>query len=460
MNDGVSEASAAEVPLKAGSDTAGIGSSQVGAGAKRRSDARSNFGSWGWSMVGFSLLMYYNFAAWTADGLNVIVQSFVDMKGWDFATLLSFSTPAGWIGVIGSLLISELINRKGVKIVAVIGLILLGITMTWFGRADTYLQYAIGLTLLNFLATGCCFNVPGTLLNTWFPRKKGLALGWATMGMSLCTATLVPLMLFLFDQFGIADAYGAVGGALALLGIITFFWVRNTPEELGQFPDNEPITHEQLEANLKELNGHKSPFTFRVLMKDRDMWLISIGYGVLWLVDIGVVSQLVPRLISVGYDRHTAVLMFTTAAFFCAVFSYFWGWVDVRLGTRRTGVIYAFFFVATHLCLLVRGSDVFTYFTLLMVGMSIAGIKELCTSQIGTVYGRYDFAVANRVVSTIACLFRVCCFAVIAVSLKYTGDYDAAYVFFIVLDLAGAVLIYFISDECKGKADSIIAQAG
>lgn len=419
-----------------------------------RAGINSNFGTRGWSMVGFALIMYYNFAAWTADGLNVIVQSFVDLHGWDFATLLAFSTPAGWLGVLGSLAIAELISRKGAKLVAVVGLILLGLTLIWFGRVTSYAEYAIGLTLLNFLATGVCFNVPGTLLNTWFPRKKGLALGWATMGMSLCTATLVPIMVFLFHHLGVQNGYAACGLFLILLGIVAIAWVRNTPEEIGLCPDNEPLSRERLAANLAELNNYKSPFTIPVLLRDRDMWLISLGYGVLWLVDIGVVSQLVPRLMSVGYDQPTAIWMFTTAAFFCALFSYVWGWLDVRFGTRRTSIVYAIFFAVTHACLLVRGGYAFTYFTLLLVGMSIAGIKELATSQVGSVYGRYDFAAANRVISTIACLFRVCCFAVIAASLKWTGGYDGAYMFFILLDFVGAAMIFFITDTCKGKADA------
>lgn len=416
-------------------------------------DTRSNFGGWGWSMVGFSLLMYYNFAAWTADGLNVIVQSFVDLHGWDYATLLSFSTPAGWIGVIGALVIAEFIKRWGARFVAVIGLMALGMTMVWFGRASSYWEYAIGLMLMNLLATGCCFNVPSTLLNSWFPRKKGLALGWATMGMSLCTATVLPVMLFLFNNVGIPHAYAVVGGALIVFGLFTLASVRNTPEERGLFPDNQPVSSEQREANLKSLENYQSPFTYRVLLRDREMWLISVGFGLLWLVDIGVVGQLVPRLVSVGYPQETAVLMFTSAALVCAVFSYFWGWLDVRLGTKKVSVVYAFFFLLTHICLLVRGNDYFTYFTLLMVGASIAGIKELCTSMIGTVYGRYDFAAANRLISTIACLFRVSCFAVIAVSLKYTGSYDGAYITFIVLDLIAAWLIFRIDDRCKGKCD-------
>ncbi|MNW06244.1 hypothetical protein D3C71_2026150 [compost metagenome] len=78
--------------------------------------------------------------------------------------------------------------------------------------------------------------------------------------------------------------------------------------------------------------------------------------------------------------------------------------------------------------------------------------------MVGTVYGRYDFAAANRVISTIACLFRVCCFTVIAASLKLTGEYDAAYMFFILLDFVAAILIYFISDRMKGKADVVVTK--
>ena len=306
---------------------------------------------------------------------------------------------------------------------------------------------------MNLLATGCCFNVPSTLLSSWFPRKKGLALGWATMGMSFCTATLIPIMYFLFAQFGIPGGYAAVGGLLIALAVLSFFAISNTPEASGYHPDNEPQSAEAAAANLALQRHYRSPFTYRVLLRDRDMWLISVGFGLLWLVDIGVVSQLIPRLISVGYTRESAVWMFTTAALICAIFSYFWGWLDVRFGTRRTSIAYAFFFAVTHACLLVRGSEVFTWITLLMVGASIAGIKELCTSMVGTVYGRYDFPAANRLVSTIACLFRVSCFALIALSLRYTGDYDAAYILFIVLDVIAAVLIFRINDRCKGRRD-------
>ncbi|HBW35556.1 peptide-methionine (R)-S-oxide reductase [Desulfosporosinus sp. BICA1-9] len=48
------------------------------------------------------------------------------------------------------------------------------------------------------------FIPPGTLITNWFPTKKGLALGWATMGMPLATAVFVPLIAFLFGTLGIA----------------------------------------------------------------------------------------------------------------------------------------------------------------------------------------------------------------------------------------------------------------
>ena len=55
----------------------------------------SNFGKWGWSMIIYSVLLYYFWAGLAVDGLNVYPSAFAAMHGWDYNTLLGFATPAG-----------------------------------------------------------------------------------------------------------------------------------------------------------------------------------------------------------------------------------------------------------------------------------------------------------------------------------------------------------------------------
>ena len=296
---------------------------------------KNDFGSKGWSMIIFCMLMYYNFAAWTADGINIFTQGYAKAYGWDPSVLLSFSTPANWIGVIGALVFAQIVVKKGSRFVAAVGLIAQGIISIWFGNIQSLLAYAIAISALNFFASGFGYVVPGTIMNVWFPKKKGLALGWATMGMGFCTATFVALITFSFAKLGISMTMTIVGIVLIALGVSSVFWVKDTPELAGAYPDNVPHSQEDLKKTALLMQSYKSPFMVKKLFKDKDMWLISLGYGCVWLVTIGIVSQYVVRLVSVGYSESFALSMLSTAAIFCLIGSYLWGWLIKKSGQRR-----------------------------------------------------------------------------------------------------------------------------
>lgn len=275
--------------------------------SEQQSRTSMNFGTWGWIMIIYCVFMYFNYAGWSADGLNIFTTAFGNAHGWDPAVLLSLATPAGLVGVLGTFIFGQVIIKKGARFVFVFSLLVMALLTVWFGRVSSLWEFGIVLALINFFSAGYGFIAPGTLITNWFPTKKGLALGWATMGMPLSTALFVPLIAFLFGALGIANATTAFSGFILLLALIGFFLIKNSPEQIGVSPDNGNFTTEELQANLKELESHVSPFTIKRLLKDREMWLISIGFGALWLVTVGIVVQLVPRLISIGYSQNSAI---------------------------------------------------------------------------------------------------------------------------------------------------------
>lgn len=424
----------------------------IGTAEKKSSiDSNNDFGPWGWSMIIFSGLMYYMYAAWTADGLNVFISSFVKEKGWDAAELLALASPANWIGVLGAMAFGQMIIKAGPRMVTVVAMFFAGASVIWFGHVDSVMQYMLALAAIAFFTTGYGFVVPGTLMNVWFPRKKGLALGWATMGMPVCTATFVYLMTFLFKKFGFTDTYTIAGLFLMAMSLIAWFWIKDTPESVGCYPDNVHVSHENMAATLERMKNYTSPFTVARLLKDKDMWFISLGYGCLWLVTIGIVSQYVLRLMSLGYTEETAINMLAVAAICALPGSYLWGWLDLKWGTKKASVIYTATYIVILGCLVYEGGPVFTFFTSVLVGSGLAGIKELITSMTGSVYGRYDFAAANRVITPIANILRSSTFIVMGMSLMLTKSYSGAYLIFIVINIIGLVLISKITDECKGN---------
>jgi MFS transporter, OFA family, oxalate/formate antiporter len=410
----------------------------------------NNFGAKGWGIILFCMFMYYNFAAWTADGVNIFTTGFSEEYGLNQAVLLSWSTPANWVGVIGALVFGAMVAKKGSRLVAAICLIAQGVVAIWFGYASSAITYGIALSLLNFFAAGFGFIVPGTLLNVWFPKKKGLAIGWATMGMGVCTATFVAAVAWGISNLGIQTTMTIFGVGLVVLGILSIFWVKDSPEIAGAFPDNDPSSQKDLEKTVALMKAYKSPFTVKRMLKDKDMWLISIGFGLVWLGNIGLVSQYVVRITQTGHSQGFAIAMLSSAAIFSLPGSYLWGWIEQKMGVKKATMVYILSYIFVMLLMLVKGGVVITFLTSIAVGMGIAGVKNYVTSMTGTVYGRYDFAAANRVITPVANTFRAMPFAIMGLSLSMTGGFDAAYIFFIGLFIVSMILISKVNTECKG----------
>jgi len=179
------------------------------------------------------------------------------------------------------------------------------------------------------------------------------------------------------------------------------------------------------------MKNHVSPFTVKRLLLDRDMWLISLGFGLLWLVTVGIVSQFIPRMMSVGYSQSQAIMLLTISAIIAIPGSYFWGWLDQKIGTKPASCIYS---ISYMLCLafLLSGNQILTWVATLFVGFGLGGLLNLMPSMIIKIYGRYDFMAVNRLVMPIASIVRIMAFAIMASLLAFSGgSYTLPYMVFI-----------------------------
>lgn len=414
----------------------------------------SRFGKWGWSMIFYAFLLYYFYAALCVDSMNLYPDTFAGLYGMDRNLLLGFATPAGVIGVIGGIVFGRICIKTGVRKMSAWALILTGILYAIFGFCSTPALYLIVLTAVSFVANAFGLIATATLMGNWFPRKKGIALGWATMGAPFCSATVVPILSTLYSNIGLSYSSVAVGAVVALLGIISFFWVKDYPEEVGAYPDNIPQDPAQADAQKEAMKGYQSPFTIRCLLRDKDMWLIGLGFGLLWMVTVGVISQFVPRMISVGYAPETATLMLTIASLVGLVGSYFWGWLDQKVGTKMASCVYSFSYIAALLLLIFAQVEVLVYVGIIFVGFGIGGLLNLMPSLVIAVYGRYDFTTANSLVASIASLLQKAAFVVMAVLLTIShNDYTLPYAVFIGIDVLGMILLLLVTNRCKGKQD-------
>ena len=301
----------------------------------------------------------------------------------------------------------------------------------------------------SILSAGYSLTAANTIQANWFPRKKGLALGWSTIGYPLCTMIFPFASNVLMGRFGVEGMFTAIAVFVLVFAVISIFWCRNTPEEVGCAPDNDPLSAEEIKASQAAAKAYKSPWTMKRLLKAPQTWFIGIGMGLLWMVTVAIVSQLVSRLMGAGYERTAAVGMLSVMGFFGIFGSYIWGYIDLKIGTKKATYIYAAWYVVALLLLIFMANTVSIYLGVFMVGISVGGICNLIPSMIGTVFGRHDFAAASRFISAITKGICACAYLYNARSLALTGDLTAGYVGLIVICVVAALLVWRIKPVPK-----------
>lgn len=405
---------------------------------------KNNFGGVGWYYIILTAILFYVNTLIAVDGLNVSVAAFEARNGWSQAQLLNYSAIGGYISIISAPFIGMWLGKKGVRFVTPILLMVSGVATIWWGTSVSTTQWLIACAIVCACANGYSHLASSTLANNWFPQKKGLFLGWSTMGVQLSSVCGVAMLNIFINHFDINGAYIIIGVLQILLGILCVFTVRNKPMDMGKYPDNMPMSDEELAAYTKESEEHVSTLTLGQILKDKNTWLIAIPFGVLYMTAIGVLSQWVPRLSTLGYDPNFAILLLSIVAAIGLVGSYAFGWIDVKFGPKVASIGLLVDYCVAVFLLVLPHNPVFLYTAGFLFGMGIGGVANLVGSLVGSIWGVKEFARVFGIINTIEGVIRVTAFSVLAFGLTRLGGYSGAYAIFLVLCVIGTVMMCFV----------------
>lgn len=385
---------------------------------------------------------------------NTILPRICDQRGWNYADTLPFMSYGGYLGAVATLLFAQLVVKKGAKFVIILGLVLGGICLALYGSTSVFAVFV--LCIIGNRVFSCAYQQAGctALLNSWFPRKKGVVLGWATMGIILSDVLWSPYIPRAIQAVGTPATMAIIGGIFLLTALFTALAVKNIPEEAGCFPDNDPTGLQDLEANRAAMGSYRTSFTWTRLVRTSQAWQIGLTWGLLWMIAVAFVSQLVNRCISLGYESSFAIQVLQIASIIGLFGSWLFGWMDTKFGTKRASVIYAasiaLFFA---LGLLQPLGTVFVWGSACGIMGCVGGIANLAPSMIGTVFGRWDFAAANRLISPIIMAVSSSAFLLAALFLKSPWGYTGLYAACAVIALLCLLSVLFTRDTMIGATD-------
>jgi len=291
----------------------------------------------------------------------------------------------------------------------------------------------------------------GNLVAQWFPKKKGIVMGYTTMGLNLASAFYVPLIAFLLGNFGLEVGIIPIGLGVIFLGIIGFIYVRDAAQEYGLNPDNVADFVYKNEYDLEDPKK-SDRWTTKSLLKTKELWMAAFATGIFQICSVGVMSQLVLRNMELGFEQNQAILIMTVLALVGVGGSWLIGLFDQKLGTKRTMIGFALWYALALFCNYTNISYLI-YLSLFMIAIGIGGSANFMTSLPAAIYGRHGFAKVNSVIFPIQGAITAMCFLINGVVQIFTGgEIRNAYLAFAILALLNILIIKGI-DEHKYNRD-------
>lgn len=418
----------------------------------KEKQSMNNFGI-GWGTILYCLLMFFLYVGMINDGTNVLAPAAAANCGVEPGTIITMNGYAGMIAVIGFIIAGQINKKIGPRLTSAICLIISGVTYIGCGNATSVMLYTVCMTLCATGMMSAGYVAGGTLVANWFPKKKGIVMGYTTMGHNFASAFYVAIMTGLIATMGSMNKASWLPGVAAIiLGIVGFIFMRNTPQERGINPDN---VSDEVYASEYDTAEDDSDWTTIKLLKTKETWFAAIFTGLFQICSVGVMQQLVTRNIrDFGMTQGAALTLMTIVALIGVFGSWIIGVIDQKIGTKKTMQFFGIWYAAALVInVLAKGQvGLLFYLSILMIGMDIGGSANFTTSLPTSIFGRQGFDKVNSVVFPIQGFVTAWCFVVNGIVTNVIGNLSVAYIIFAVGAVIVSVCVTFV-DEYKYNKD-------
>ncbi len=418
----------------------------------KEKQSMNNFGI-GWGTILYCLLMFFLYVGMINDGTNVLAPAAAANCGVEPGTIITMNGYAGMIAVIGFIIAGQINKKIGPRLTSAICLIISGVTYIGCGNATSVMFYTVCMTLCATGMMSAGYVAGGTLVANWFPKKKGIVMGYTTMDHNFASAFYVAIMTGLIATMGSMNKASWLPGVAAIiLGIVGFIFMRNTPQERGINPDN---VSDEVYASEYDTAEDDSDWTTIKLLKTKETWFAAIFTGLFQICSVGVMQQLVTRNIrDFGMTQGAALTLMTIVALIGVFGSWIIGVIDQKIGTKKTMQFFGIWYAAALVInVLAKGQvGLLFYLSILMIGMGIGGSANFTTSLPTSIFGRQGFDKVNSVVFPIQGFVTAWCFVVNGIVTNVIGNLSVAYIIFAVGAVIVSVCVTFV-DEYKYNKD-------
>jgi MFS transporter, OFA family, oxalate/formate antiporter len=179
-----------------------------------------------------------------------------------------------------------------------------------------YILFPIGLSLAGLLSSMI-------IINNWFYKYKGVAVGIFLNASSIGAAIFNPIAGSLIKEYGWRDTSLILGIIVVLMVTIPIIFIFNTPALKNTYPDGND------KRTVFNTNQNDNPSALS-LVKSRNFWLLILITGILWFVITGFIFNQQFYLKQLNLDEKKSGLI-TGLFFLCSLIGKIvFGWLSDR----------------------------------------------------------------------------------------------------------------------------------
>lgn len=386
----------------------------------------------GWTLILYAFLGYFTATA-VGSAMNAASGTLADLRGWNAAVLTSLISAGSIANIVAGFVLGKLSSKYSAKKLSLICFMFYVAVMLGLGLTGNFVVFAVCLILANGISSGIGYQLSPVLISRWFPKRKGIIMGIVTMGIPLCSG--VATMIY---QTGYA-ALGSIGGLLpfiliaAAAAVILLVFLSDNPADKNFVPDNGVIVKDAKEDSINK----DSIWTTSKLLHTPQVWVHGITLGIQLLFASGLMVQLFPRLLEIGFDPQTAGMMMLASGLLALPGSYLCGVIDSKIGARKAAYTSYVFGIGAMLANL-TGTTIGVWVSLVCIGMVVGGAANwpasLCIEEFGDSFAN-GYGVIQPIIQLVGAVGPV----FFAAFYGITGSYRIPYMCGAALMLIGLV---------------------
>ena len=299
--------------------------------------------------------------------------------GWSAPQFFLSYTVLMCSGLLTGPLIGYIAQRVGLRTVGIVGLIghSLAYVVLSLNTGSLMLWY-LSWALVAILGAGSLPIIWTGVLNNWFTKHRGKAIGITMAGTGLGAFLLPPIVEFLITNHGWRTAYRGIGlGALLISLPIVFALFKEKP-------DSSTATDGEVMANKVETWG----LTTKDAMRTKQFWILGAVLFLTVIVVAGLLSNFERIMTEQGFERSSIAQIAAVMGLTVIIGRLMVGALVDRFWAP--GVAACFFLVATLGLLILVGTQVTMATALLvavMIGLAAGAELDLLAYLTGKYFG-------------------------------------------------------------------------